>query len=257
MTTESAEQTYDLELLAGSQKAWERSDGLRAVYGNMYEAIRSRCVEGATLELGAGIGVSRAFFKDLVTSDVVKTPYVDRAMSAYAIEAGEAGAWANIFAIDVLHHLMRPMDFFGSAARALQPGGRIILVEPAATFGGKAFYSLFHHEPIQPQRVAPPFEFEANGVDGEFANMGMGVGLFRDHRALIDAQLAVHGLHIAQVTFRDAFAYPLTGGYSKPQLLPTIALQGLLKLEQYLPQWFYRLFGLRMVAVLEKINDDA
>jgi SAM-dependent methyltransferase len=245
--------TYDLSLLTDSQAAWDRSEGLRFVYRKIYEAIRRRCVEGATLELGSGIGVSKPFFEDLVTSDIAKTPYVDRAMSAYAIEFGEAGAWANIFAIDVLHHLMRPMDFFASAARALQPGGRIILVEPAATFGGKAFYSLFHHEPIQPQRVVPPFVFEANGVDGEFANMGMGVGLFRDHRATMDARLAQWGLRCRAVEYRDAFAYPLTGGYSKPQLLPTVALRSLLKFEKLLPQYFYRLFGLRMLIILEKL----
>ena len=95
MTTESTERTYDFDLLAGSQDAWNRSGGLRVVYGNMYEAIRRGCLEGATLELGSGIGVSKAFFENLVTSDVAKTPYVDRAMSAYAIELGEAGAWAN------------------------------------------------------------------------------------------------------------------------------------------------------------------
>ena len=112
------ELTYDLRLLSDSLSAWQRSAGLRAVYAKLYQAIRSRCVEGRSLELGAGIGVSKLFFDDVVTSDVAQTPYVDCAMSAYAIASSEGGAWANIFAIDMLHHLMRPMDFFASAARA-------------------------------------------------------------------------------------------------------------------------------------------
>ena len=254
MTTEFAEQTYDLDLLSGSQDAWDRSEGLRFVYGEIYRGIRARCsTDGAMLEIGSGIGVSKAFFDNLVTSDVVKTPYVDRAISAYEIEPDVGGAWANIFAIDVLHHLKQPMRFFESAAAVLKPGGRIILVEPAATLGGRVFYSLCHHEPIQPQLIVPSFEFEANGPDGEFANMGMGLGVFMRTRELAEALLAEWGLRCKEVSFQDVFAYPLTGGYSKPQLLPTIALQGLLKLEQYLPQWFYRLFGLRMVVVLEKI----
>ena len=48
----------------------------------------------------------------------------------------------------------------------------------ARSLGGRLFYSLFHHEPIQPQKIRAPFEFESNGVDGAFVNMGMGVGLF-------------------------------------------------------------------------------
>ena len=253
MTTETTKVTYDLDLLAGSQAAWDRSEVLRFVYGEIYRGIRLRCAEGAILEIGSGIGVSKGFFENLETSDIVKTPYVDRAMSAYAIEPdGQSGAWANIFAIDVLHHLMQPMDFFESAASALKLGGRIILVEPAATFGGRIFYTLFHHEPIQPQLVMPSFAFEANGADGEFANMGMGVGLFIRNRVKAQAQLAVWGLSCIEVSFQDAFAYPMTGGYSKPQLLPTRGLKWLARFEKYLPKVFFRLFGLRMVIVLEK-----
>ncbi|MFQ3241210.1 MAG: SAM-dependent methyltransferase [Lentimonas sp.] len=137
------EMTYDLNLLAGSRAAWDRSQGLRFIYGEMYQDIRLRCIEGSILEPGSGIGVGKPFFDDLVTSDVVETPDVARAMSADAIESDGAGAWANIFAIDMLHHLMQPMDFFESAARALKPRGRLILVEPAATVGGRLFFHSF------------------------------------------------------------------------------------------------------------------
>jgi hypothetical protein len=100
--------------------------------------------------------------------------------------------------------------------------------------------------------IVPPFEFEANGADGEFANMGMGVGLFMRNRELVETQLAERSLRCKEVSFQDVCAYPLTGGYSKPQLLPTSGLRLLAKLEKFLPQCFYRLFGLRMVIVLEK-----
>jgi hypothetical protein len=164
MTKELKEVTYDLDLFAGSQAAWDRSEGLRFVYGEIYAGIRRRCTEGSTLEIGSGIGAGKAFFEHLVTSDMVKTPYVDRAMSAYAIKPDREGvAWANIFAIDVLHHLMQALDFFESAANALKPGG-----------------------------------------------------------------------------------------YSRPQLLPAGGIKWLAKFEKYLPQFFFRLFGLRMVIVMEK-----
>jgi|TARA_B110000977_G_scaffold103300_1_gene134829 SAM-dependent methyltransferase len=245
--------TYDLNLLSDSLSAWERSPGLRCVYADIYREIALSCIEGPILEVGSGIAVSRGFFTHLVTSDIVKTAYVDCAMSAYDLEPRADGLWPNIFAVDVLHHLKQPMRFFESAASVLRPGGRLILTEPAATFGGRLFYSLFHHEPTCPHLIRAPYEFKSNTEDGGFANMGMGVGLFRDHRPMLDEQLAMMGLRCVEVKFRDVFAYPLTGGYSKPQLLPTIALRALLKLEKYLPQFVYRWFGLRMMITLEKI----
>lgn len=244
--------TYDLSLLEGSRRAWERSAGLRAFYSELYQSIRSAAVPGACLEIGAGIGVARDFFPEAVRSDLVKTEYVDCAMSAYDIRPGDCGDWANVFAVDVLHHLRSPFHFFASAAEQLAPGGRIILIEPAATCWGRVFYRCCHHEPIRPDEVKPPFEFEPNGDDGEFANMGMGVGLFERQRAVTDRRLAELGLRCHSLHYRDVLAYPLTGGYSKPQCLPTACLRQLLQVERHLPQWLLRRGGLRMRVVLEK-----
>jgi SAM-dependent methyltransferase len=188
----------------------------------------------------------------VVTSDVFQPPYVDLKMSAYDIKPPEVGFWANIFAIDVLHHLMTPLDFLQSAASALAPGGRLILVEPAATMGGCLFYRLFHPEPVESGKIGPPFEFSPNGPGGGFANMGMGVALFRTHKAEMRRLLAEMGLICESVVYRDVLAYPATGGYSKPQLLPTRSIRCLLSIEKRLPQAMLRSLGLRMRIVLRK-----
>ena len=252
MTDKVSDVTYDLDLLEASRSAWERSDGLRFIYGELYGDVQRNCLEGSVLEIGSGIAVSREFIKNVYTTDVTKTDYVDQAMSAYAIERLGQADWKNIFAIDVLHHLKQPLQFFQSAAGALAPRGRIILVEPAATLWGRLFYSWCHHEPIERKQVQAPFCFDANGVDGEFANMGMGVGLFRDHRSIVAARLAEFGLTVKFIRYRDFLAYPLTGGYSKPQLLATSVLRVFTRIEALIPQCFFRFLGLRMVIVLEK-----
>ena len=255
MTDKITDVTYNLDLLEGSRLAWERSEGLRFIYGDLYGDVQRNCVEGSVLEIGSGIAVSREFIQNVYTTDVAKTDYVEQAMSAYAIERVGDACWQNIFAVDVLHHLKQPLQFFESAADALAPGGRIILMEPAATLWGRLFYTLCHHEPIEPKQVQAPFNFDANGVDDEFANMGMGVGLFRDHRAELATRLSGIGLRVKAVRYRDVFAYPLTGGYSKPQLLPTNALRVLARLEAWIPQCLYQFLGLRMVIVLEKVAE--
>ena len=253
MSLKSTRPTYDLSLLDGSQSAWERSSGLRYLYEKFYGVIAQECCEGATLELGSGIGVSKQFIPGVITSDLVKTRYVDRAMSAYAIAKQEGGeAWSNIIALDVLHHLASPLSFFESAAQTLRPGGRLVLMEPAATKFGRIFYSSFHHEPIRVKEIRPPFTFKSNGPDGTFANMGMGVGLFESYRDYMDQIFRTNGLKILSVQYRDVLAYPLTGGYSKRQLLPTNCLRWLHAIECRMPQSIMRHIGLRMLIVIEK-----
>ena len=221
------EVTYDLDLLSDSQAAWDRSEGLRFVYERIYRGIRAHCTDGATLEIGSGIGVGKAFFENLVTSDVVKTPYVDRAISAYEIEPDAGGAWANIFAIDVLHHLKQPMRFFESAASVLRPEDVLFWTEPAATFGGRLFYSLFHHEPTCLRLIRAPYEFKSNTEDGGFANMGMGVGLFRDHRPMLDEQFVNDGLALCRGKVSGRVCLSFDGRVFKASIATNDCLAGL------------------------------
>lgn len=243
--------TYDLSLLEQSREKWDRSPAVRAFYGDVFAVMMAHARSGETLDLGSGIGVIKDFFPDVVTSDIEKTPFVDLAVSCYDIE--DAGkTWGNLLAFDVLHHLTKPLDFFQSAANALRPGGRLILTEPAATPGGRLFYKLCHHEPMEPAVLQPPFKFEADTPDGEFANMGMGVALFVQHFNVLKPLLQGMGLSVCEIMFRDVWAYPLTGGFSKPQLLPTAVIRWLLKCERALPKFLLHLCALRMIIVLEK-----
>ena len=244
----AAPQTYYLSLLERSLVKWRASPALRTVYGDIFGAMRAALAPGRVLEIGSGIGVARDFFPGLVTSDVVGTAYVDRAVSAYAIPPE---GWGNIIAMDVLHHLQEPLRFFESAAGALAVGGRLILAEPAGTVMGRLFYRLIHAEPCRPAEITAPFRFPAE-ADGSFANMGMAHALFGRQRDEIAARLQAGGLRLVSVTYRDLLAYPATGGFSQPALLPAPVLRGLLAVEGALPQALLRFMALRMIVVLEK-----
>ena len=243
--------TYDLSLLDGSRRKWTRSSGLRLVYGDIFNFLISCAYGESWLELGAGVGIFKQRAPHLITSDIVKTPYVDIAVSAYdVLRAGRR--WDTIFAFDMLHHLQEPLRFFTSAASALVQGGRIVLVEPAATCGGRWFYKTFHHEPIDPFKIQAPYVFGSDSTDGGYANMGMGWALFIRDQKNINRLLADVGLKIVSVRFRDVLAYAATGGFSGPQLLPTWAIRGLLWVERRLPQFLLRKCALRMIIILEK-----
>lgn len=240
--------TYDLKLLEQSQLKWQRSSALRAVYNNIFAAMAAECGKGRSLELGSGIGVAPEIIPDLVTSDLVKTRYVERAVSAYEIPPEQ---WANILAMDTLHHLQRPFEFFASAAKALADGGRIVLMEPAGTPWGRFFYGLVHPEPCLPAQINPPFDFPTD-ANGEFANMGMGVGLLNRHQDETARRLRELGLSVRKVTYRDFFAYPATGGGSGRSMLPAGVLKAILAVEKIMPQVLMQYLALRMIIVIEK-----
>lgn len=254
VNSESNACTYDLGLLEKSRAKWLRSAALRSVYGDLFDDAIRKMIAGRTLEVGSGIGIAKEFIPGVVTSDCVKTSFVDLECSAYDIPSTDGGSegWANILAFDVLHHLCCPLDFFQSALSALQPGGRILLLEPAATALGRLLYGICHHEPTDPSRLNPPFAFEPDNQTGEFANMGMGISLFDIHRTYTEDRLARFGGCLQEVSFRDLLAYPLTGGYGNRQFMPAACIRFLLKIERRLPRSIYRTCGLRMVIVIEK-----
>lgn len=242
------DETYPLELLEGSRNKWADSPGLRTVYAALYARMRAYAVGAHWLELGSGIGVAREFLPGVVTSDIADTGYVDREVNAYAIPSE---GWTTIFALDVFHHLRQPQRLLDAAAAALEPGGRLILAEPAATPFGRLFYGMCHHEPMRPQLVQAPYEFPIE-ADGSFANMAMASVLLAGPDGPVESLCGSAWKRVA-VVYSDWMAYPLTGGFSRPQLLPTLCLKGLLDLEQRLPQWLMRRLGLRVTVVLERV----
>jgi SAM-dependent methyltransferase len=244
----TGEETYQLSLLQGSQAKWEHSPGLRAIYASIYQRMRTYATGTHWLELGSGIGVAREFLPGVVTSDLANTGYVDREVDAYAIPCE---GWTSIFALDVFHHLRQPQRLLDAAAAALEPGGRLILVEPAATPFGQLFYRICHHEPMRSDWVQPPYEFPLE-ADGSFANMAMASTMLAGKQGPLEAVCGSSWKRVA-LSYHDCLAYPLTGGFSRPQLLPTACLKGLLALEQRLPQWLMRRLALRVTVVLERV----
>ncbi len=244
--------TYDLSLLEASEAKWKSSPALRYIYGRFYQQALGWIVDGPCLELGAGIGAGRELIPGLVTSDLVQTRFVDQAEDCYEVTRHPDG-WFGLLAIDVFHHLTEPLRFLESAAKALRPGGRLVLVEPAATPVAMPLYNRFHVEPMRPSELDPPFSFDVD-EKGEFANMGMAVALFLHHREWFEAHCEELGLRLLEVKFSDPLAYPLTGGYSGRQRLPDSCIRFLGKFEKILPSFIHRLFGWRMTVVLEACN---
>ena len=231
---------------------WKRKPVLRAIYADFYRRIIQACRPGRSLEIGGGSGNLKEFAERVVTTDIVPVPWLDAAADAQALPFAQ-GSFANIVAVDVLHHVERPRRFLAEAQRVLEPGGRLIDLEPAITPLSWIFYRFFHPEPVD-MGADPLADGPISPGRSPFdANQGIPTLLFgRDRNRLARA---FPGLKLVQFERLSLFAYPLSGGFRPWCLVPASMVAPLLKVENAIAPAMGRLAGFRLLAVMEKLRD--
>ena len=231
---------------------WERKEVLRLLYRHWYaQAVALFCPLRPVAEIGSGCGNFKEYYPACISTDIFPSgPWIDRVMDAGRLDFA-AGSVGNLAAFDVLHHLQRPLDFLRQAAAVLQPGGRLILCEPAVTPWSRLVYGP-HHEPID--TAWPLFELDGQPAQPDeghkFANMASAEILFWKQAELTFQR--VPGLRLALRRKFGFLLYPLTGGFSYRCFVPRPGFSALLCLEDALLRPFSALTGLRMFVVLEK-----
>src|SRR5262245_26682199 len=120
--------------LAFQKQIWEHKASLRAIYARWYRRIvEALSPRRPVVEIGSGCGNFKASFKDVIATDVILGgPWIDCRADAHALPFAACSV-GNFVLIDCLHHLPRPLRFLRQAKQALQPGGRIVIFEPALT----------------------------------------------------------------------------------------------------------------------------
>jgi hypothetical protein len=125
------------------------------------------------------------------------------------------------------------------------------MIEPAITFGSSAFYRILHPEPVymnadplirgSPDPLKPPYD----------SNQAIPTLLAtRDKTKFMRHFPEFKFLRVRWFSF---LAYPLSGGFRKWSLLPHRVGRVVLKWERMFEKKFGRLFGFRIMIVLEKL----
>jgi SAM-dependent methyltransferase len=242
--------------LEAQRRAWERKPALRSVYRAWYEQIAAQLSPvGPTVEVGSGSGNFKEFLPDIVATDVINSgDWLDSLADARHLPFGD-GTVGNIVLADALHHFTRPFDFLRDAARSLKPGGRLILLEPAATPWARLVLGLFHHEPVDLKQ-------DVFGEDGSpppenagftFANQAFATLLFVNDPD--ETARRVPELELKEIQRSDFVVWPATGGFSYFCLVPAKAAPVLQRLENRFVSRTGKVTAMRLIIVLERRSD--
>lgn len=228
---------------------WQQKPVLRAIYTDFYRRIAGACLPGLSLEIGGGSGALKEFASQVVSTDIVPTPWLDAAADAQALPFA-CTSFSNIVGVDVLHHIERPRRFLAEAQRVLARGGRIILLEPAITPVSRIFYHFFHPEPVVMNTdplIDGPIDPNREPFD---ANQAIPSLLFERHSGRMKE--AFPQLEIVRLERLSLFAYPLSGGFRPWCLIPAAGVGPLLTFERWIAPAIGPLMAFRLFVVLEK-----
>jgi len=230
-------------------EAWRSRPIVRRLYGDWYRLVVSQlsAVDGSTIELGSGISRFKEHYPAAVATDIQPTPWVDEVVDAERLPYEEAEV-ANLVLIDVFHHLPSPARFFDSASRVLARGGRIVLLEPYCSQVSYFAYRRFHHE--RTDLDAPPFADDEHAATSPMAaNQARATLVF-----FRNADEYTHrwpSLPIVDRRLLALLTYPLSGGFTRPKLVPDAAYRPLSLAERALSP-LAPLLAFRCLVVLEK-----
>jgi SAM-dependent methyltransferase len=244
------------EQLLRHRRVWEQKPILRRVYNDEFFArlLASRKQDGISVEVGAGPGFFKQSAPDVVSTDLIWCPWLDAIADAQQLPF-RSNSVANVFGLDMLHHLATPMTFLSEVSRILVPGGRLILVEPWITPFSYLIFRFLHQERCDlsetPWLVSPPGGgAEKLAFDG---NQAIPYLLFGPkHRSSTLGSLPE--LRLAALEPFCLFAYLLSGGFKPMNLLPEFLYPALSRFERATSPLWRRLAALRVLLVLEKVS---
>ncbi len=184
--------------------------------------------DGIILELGSGGGFLETFIPGLITSEIMPNPNVQLRTDARALPF-PASSTKAIIMIDVFHHIPDVEEFLYECVRCLQPGGRIIMIEPWITKWSALIYNKLHHEPYLPE--TDNWEFPNTGPLSA-ANLALPWIVFSRDRDKFTTTFPELNVHDIQPDW--PFVYLLSGGVSMRSLAPGCSYSFIRKLESLL-----------------------
>ncbi len=238
---------------------------LKKIYIDFYEQFKksiSNFEEKVLVELGSGGGFIKEVISNVITSDVLELPNVDKVFSVLDMPFEEASVDAFVM-FDVLHHIADPRAFFKEALRCLKIGGKVVMIEPANTLWSRFIYKNFHHEAFDTQapewgcRRQAKWELEPRKVGTlqesrrlSGANGALAWIIFCRDRKIFESEFP--SLRIVRMRNHTPLRYLLSGGLTLRQLVPSFSYPAVKAIEYALSP-INDLLGMFQTIELEKV----
>ena len=151
--------------------------------------------------------------------------------------------------VDIFHHLEFPKLALNNMYRALEKGGRVVMIEPAMGIIPRIIYKLFHHEPngfnflIKWDQIPK----ELPGKTSYFAAQSLTWRAFVKKELDLENKFNMKKIHC----FSD-FAYLGSGGFSYKSFYPKKFYNSIKVLDKIFTKVGTKIFSSRMLVVLEK-----
>lgn len=218
-------------------------------FHHRFRALDERLLtgDGDRIELGAGVAPMKATYPDVLATDIVDGPGLDRVLDAEALAVEDASVRV-FYGQNCFHHFPHPDRFFDELERALVDGGGAILLEPYyGPFARFLYKRLFATEGFDPQY--PSWETPVAGpMNG--ANQALSYIVFvrdRDEFRRRHPTLEI----VAEERCGNYVKYLLSGGLNFRQLCPD-ALSPLVAFLQWCLTPLHRWLALHHIVVLRK-----
>lgn len=194
---------------------------LREVFTDFHHTFRNLELkllsgDGAKVELGAGVSPMRDSYPEVLATDIVAAPNLDKVVNAEAMDFPD-GSVKVIYGQNCFHHFPHPARFFHELNRVLVPGGGAILLEPYyGPFATFLYKRLFRTEGFD--KAYPSWETPVAGpMNG--ANQALSYIVFIRDKELYEKMYPNLKI-VYQELAGNYLKYLISGGLNFRQLLP-------------------------------------
>ncbi len=200
------------------RKIIEENVFLKNLYADFYATFKNSLTglpkKRKLVEIGSGGGFIKKIIPDVITSDVIKLPEVDRHFSATKMPF-KKGSIDRFFMLNVIHHISNQRLFFKEIDRSLKNKGKLIAIEPANTLWGRFIYKNFHYEDFDPRGDwALKSQKALSSANGALP----WIIFIRDRKRF---EMLFPHLKIRKIISHTPMRYLVSGGMSYRQLLPS------------------------------------